>query len=52
MEFEAGHYMAMVMFLSFIVMIFMGYPVAWLMGAAIFFLPKLVTWLPQVAYGN
>ena len=32
MEFEAGHYMAMAMFLSFIVMIFMGYPVAWLMG--------------------
>ena len=32
MEFEAGHYMAMAMFLSFIVLIFMGYPVAWLMG--------------------
>lgn len=32
MEFEAGHYMAMAMFLSFIVLIFTGYPVAWLMG--------------------
>ena len=32
MEFEANHYMAIGMFLSFIVLIFMGYPVAWLMG--------------------
>ncbi|MGI9404821.1 MAG: TRAP transporter large permease [Hyphomicrobiaceae bacterium] len=32
MEFEANHYMAMGMFLSFILLIFMGYPVAWLMG--------------------
>ncbi|MGI9464870.1 MAG: TRAP transporter large permease subunit, partial [Aestuariivirgaceae bacterium] len=32
MEFEANHYMAMGMFLSFIIFIFMGYPVAWLMG--------------------
>ena len=32
MEFEANHYMAMAMFVSFIVLIFMGYPVAWLMG--------------------
>ena len=32
MEFEAGHYMAMAMFLSFIALIFAGYPVAWLMG--------------------
>ncbi len=32
MEFEANHYMAVAMFVSFIVLIFMGYPVAWLMG--------------------
>ncbi|MGI9386671.1 MAG: TRAP transporter large permease subunit, partial [Methyloligellaceae bacterium] len=32
MELEANHYMAIGMFLSFIVLIFMGYPVAWLMG--------------------
>lgn len=32
MEFEANHYMAMGMFAAFIVFIFMGYPVAWLMG--------------------
>ena len=32
MEFEGNHYMAMAMFISFIVLIFMGYPVAWLMG--------------------
>ena len=32
MEFEANHYMAIGLFASFIVFIFMGYPVAWLMG--------------------
>lgn len=32
MEFEANHYMAMLLFASFIALIFMGYPVAWLMG--------------------
>lgn len=32
MELEPQHYMAIGMFLSFIVLIFMGYPVAWLMG--------------------
>ncbi len=32
MEFEPSHYMAMALFASFITSIFMGYPVAWLMG--------------------
>jgi len=32
MEFEANHYMAVLLFASFIGLIFMGYPVAWLMG--------------------
>ncbi len=32
MELEPNHYMAIGMFVSFIVFIFMGYPVAWLMG--------------------
>ncbi len=32
MEFDANHYMAMLLFASFIALIFMGYPVAWLMG--------------------
>lgn len=32
MEFEANHIMALLFFASFIVLIFMGYPVAWLMG--------------------
>ena len=32
MEFEPNHYMAMLLFASFISLIFMGYPVAWLMG--------------------
>ena len=32
MEFESNHYMALLLFASFISLIFMGYPVAWLMG--------------------
>jgi len=32
MEFEPNHYMALLLFASFISLIFMGYPVAWLMG--------------------
>ena len=32
MEFEANHFMAMLLFASFIALIFVGYPVAWLMG--------------------
>ncbi len=32
MEFDTNHYMALGLFASFIVLIFMGYPVAWLMG--------------------
>lgn len=32
MEFEANHIMALLFFASFILLIFMGYPVAWLMG--------------------
>lgn len=32
MELEANHIMAMALFASFILLIFMGYPVAWLMG--------------------
>ena len=32
MEFDSNHYMALGLFASFIVFIFMGYPVAWLMG--------------------
>lgn len=38
MEFEANHYMAMLLFASFIGLIFMGFPVAWLMaGLAVIF---------------
>lgn len=32
MEFEANHTLAMLLFASFILLIFIGYPVAWLMG--------------------
>ncbi len=32
MEFEPNHYMAIALFATFILSIFMGYPVAWLMG--------------------
>ena len=42
MEFEAGHYMAMAMFLSFIVLIFTGYPVAWLMGGLAMIFTRLL----------
>ena len=49
MEFEANHYMALGLFASFIVFIFLGYPVAWLMGglAILFTLISVLsdTWL-------
>ncbi len=32
MEFDPNHYMAVALFASFIIFIFIGYPVAWLMG--------------------
>ncbi len=48
-EFEANHYMALGLFASFIVFIFLGYPVAWLMGglAILFTLISVLsdTWL-------
>ncbi len=48
-EFEANHYMALGLFASFIIFIFLGYPVAWLMGglAILFTLISVLsdTWL-------
>ncbi len=48
-EFEANHYMALGLFASFIIFIFLGYPVAWLMGglAILFTLISILsdTWL-------
>ena len=52
MELELNHYMAIALFASFILLLFIGYPVAWLMGGlAIIFTAISVfsdtpTWTP------